>query len=72
MARHTALIRKSGPYIVESHVDGTLTVIPEWPQYEKGTPKEDGAHRVYLRLVLAEHIEELLNAPYEKREKEAE
>lgn len=40
--RKSLLIKQSGPYKVESRVDGSLIVTPMWAQYQPFTPEEGG------------------------------
>ena len=69
-ARRTALMRKAGPYKVESLVDGTLMVSPDWSAYP-GKPgwrretqddeNEAGGPGLFSRLGLANDVQDFLN-----------
>ena len=62
MKRRSALIRKSGPYMVSSNADGSLKVVPAWPQF-----REYNAPGLISRIYLAEHLEAWLNAGLEAK-----
>ena len=55
-------IKESGPYRAASNADGTILIIPAWPQFSKYNPEEGGGPGLFSRIALAKDIEELLNA----------
>lgn len=64
MARRTALIRKAGPYKVESLANGEIRVCPTWPEYPGYTEHENGPG-LFTRMDLAEDLQKWLNSGYE-------
>lgn len=65
MVKRARMVKKSGPYKVLARADGSLVVIPAWPQFPKAD--EGGGPGFISRMGLAEDLERWLNAPYEAR-----
>jgi hypothetical protein len=65
MRRHAPIrptsIKRAGPYRVDSLADGSLLVIPAWPEFSKWTPADGGGPGIMSRLGLARALGEWLN-----------
>lgn len=61
-------VKKSGPYKVSSHADGTLTVYPAWPQFQEWTEEDGGGPGLFSRTGLAHDLQNWLNAVYDVAE----
>lgn len=64
--RRPTIVKKSGPYKVQSCADGSLTVVPTWPQFGTYTPENGGGPGVFSRLWLAGDLARWLNAPFKE------
>lgn len=58
-------MRQSGPYRVESHADGKLSVYPAWSQYKEWTAEDGGGPGMPTRRALAAQLEAWLNSPFD-------
>lgn len=67
--RRPAGVRLAGPYTVTSLSDGSLTVVPTWPDFTAHAG--EGAPGLFARMALAHELEAWLNAPYETPEEQA-
>ena len=62
--RRPGIVKQSGPYQVKSRADGSMLVIPMWPQYPPYNDEDGGGPGLSSRMGLAEYLSRWLNAPY--------
>jgi hypothetical protein len=55
-------IKAAGPYVCHSCADGTVIVIPRWPQFPTYSELEGGGPGLSSRLALQEAFMRWLNA----------
>ena len=63
MSSAAKVVKAQGPYRVMSCADGSLSVLPTYPDFPPFDPEAGGGPGVLDRLALAQAVEDLLNSP---------
>lgn len=66
-ARRTALLRRSGPYLVQSLANGELLITPNWSGQRERWNEGVTGPGLLSRLGLAADLKAWLNAPYQPK-----